>query len=50
MYFYCLYVDDNNSLPAVDNCSQKDIHCRRRAIITYEQTNNIIVNNSVACC
>ena len=35
-YFYCLYVDDNNRLPAFNNDSQKGIHCCRQAVIVYE--------------
>jgi hypothetical protein len=51
-YFYCLSVsvNYNNCSPAVGNDSQNGIHCRRRATIIYELTDNIIMNNSVARC
>ena len=50
MYFYCLYVDENNCLPALNNGSQNGIHYRWRATIIDELTKNIIMKNSVARC
>ncbi len=50
IYFYCLFVNYNNRLPAVSNDSQNGVHCCWRAAIIYELTNNIIMNNSVARC
>jgi hypothetical protein len=35
-------------LPTVGNDSQNGIHCRRRAAIIYELTNNILTNHTIS--
>ena len=47
-YILSFSVNYNNCSPADGNDSQNGIHCRRRATIIYELTNNILKNNSVA--
>ena len=43
----CLSKNYNNRSPAVNNGSQNGIHCRQRATIIYELTNNMIMNTLV---
>ena len=48
MYFYSLSVNYNNRSSTAGNDNQNGIHCRRRAAVIYELTNNILTNNTIS--